>query len=268
MHRWGWFALALVVALLLAACGEDDSGPDRPTGSPTGTPAPALDATAEAEDAAPLDYTTFQPGWRVPSGFTVLRTTDTAAGDTGAFFAEVRNDTGRLLRTVEGTLYLLDADNVLLDSLTLNVPLNDIPPGHTFALGRTFPLPDGYAAVSAWLDYTPADAPSLAAFYDLPVTVESHGPGQAVPYEVRGSVQNTAGRDLLFWDVTLIAQDADNQIVGLTHAVLSLDSPGAPWPAGAAVPFEARFGGLAVDPASVASVTAAVAGYAPLDSPG
>lgn len=268
MHRWGWFARALVVALLLAACRGDDSGPDRPVDGPTDTPVPALDATAEAEDGAPLDYTTYEPGWRVPSGFTVLRTTDTAVGDTGAFFAEVRNDTGRLLRAVEGTLYLLDADHVLLDSLTLNVLLNDIPPGHTFALGRTFPLPDGYAAASAWLDYTPADAPSLAAFYDLPVTIEAHGPGQTVPYEVRGSVQNTTGRDLFFWDVTLIAQNADNQIVGLTHAVLVPDSAGAVWPAGATVPFEARFGSLAAEASSVASVSAAAAGYAPLDPPG
>lgn len=280
----GWIALSLVLILALAACGDDEPEPDRPAASdstPATPPPPAASAPAVANPPAPdtaateestpeagdaaLDLAVYAPGLHTRSGLTIVRSTEWTGDATGAFFAEVRNDTGELLRAVEGSLTVLDAEHLRLSALPLSVLLNDIPPGHSFFVGDVFDRPPGAAATAIQLDYQPADAPWLDAFYDLPVTIDSQAPAESVPYLVRGTIENTSGRDLVFWAVTLVALDAEDQIIGLSHAVVTPGTPDRVWPAGAAVPFEAPFPALAGEASSVASVVASAAGYAPLD---
>jgi len=273
-----WIALSLVLILALAACGGDEPEPDRaaaPENTPAATPVPVAsvpappdaaateESTSEPDDAA-LDFTVYTPGLHARSGLTVVRSTEWTGANTGAFFAEIRNDTGQLLRAVEGSLTVLDAEHLSLGRVPLSVLLNDIPPGQSFFAGDVFDLPTGFAATAIQLDYQPADAPWLAAFYDLPVTIESQAPAEAVPYLVRGTIENTTGRDLTFWAVTLVALDAEDQIIGLAHAVVTPGTPDRRWLAGTSVPFEAPFAALAGDAASIASVVASAAGYAPL----
>lgn len=293
MHRTArlasWIALLLVLILALAACGGDKPEPDRPaasestpvTATPPAASAPAVEnppapdaaatepATAEPDDAAPddaaLDLTVYTPGLRVRSGLTIVRSTEWTGDATGAFFAEIRNDTGGLLRAVEGSLAVLNADHLRLSAVPLSVLLNDIPPGHSFFAGSVFDLPPGAAATAVQFDYQQADAPWLDAFYDLPVTIDSQAPAETVPYLVRGTIENTTGRDLAFWAVTLAALDADGQIIGLSHAVVTPGTPDRIWPAGASIPFEAPFAALAGEASSIASITASAAGYAPLN---
>lgn len=284
--------MALALGLGLAACGGGEPSPtsDQPAadGAPPATatvpaaaPAASVSTPRAAEAAAPdaaatdsaepaaddpaLDFTVYTPGLRARSGLTIVRSTQRAAGGTGAFFAEVRNDSGALLRSVSGSLDLLDAQNLRLGTIPLSVLLNDIPPGRSFYVGEAFAAPAGYVDAAIWLSYETAEAPSLAAFYDLPVTIESQGPGEEVAYLVRGTVENTTGRDLMFWVVTLVALDADDQIIGLAHAVVTPGTANRLWPAGAAAAFEAPFGLLAAEVAEVASVRASTAGYALLD---
>lgn len=278
MHRQAWAILLLVLTLALAACGDEpepapptqDNAPAQATpAAPVDLPPEELapvDDLAATEEPAPNtdepDDNVVPPGLHARAGLTVVRSTEYAEGGTGAFFAEVRNDTGETLRAVDGSIDLLDAENTRLRAVALATLLNDIPPGESIFLGSTFPLPQGYADAAVWLDYTPVETPSLDAFFALPVTFESHGPGESALYAARGTVENNTGRDLVFWAVTVAALDADNQIIGLAHAIVTPESADGSWPAGASAPFVAMFGSLAGDASTVTTVAASAVGYA------
>ena len=93
------------------------------------------------------------------------------------------------------------------------------------------------------------------------MTIETHGPGESAPTP-RGTVENTTGKPLVFWVLTLAALDTDDNIIGLAHAVVTPDASGNDWPAGTSATFEATFSALAGEPASVTSVAASATGYA------
>lgn len=276
MHRQVWIVLLLVLTLALAACGDDpdpappaentapaDTAPVATENSPAEAAAPDTAATEEATpESDEADFNPIPPGLHARSGLTVVRATEYAENGTGAYFAELRNDTGETLRTVGGSIDLLDAENLRLRAVPLSTLLSDIPPGASFFVGETFPLPQGYAGTAIWLDYTPADAPTLDAHFDLPVTVDTHGPGESALYTAQGTVENTTGQPLVFWVLTLAALDADGNIIGLAYAVVTPDASGNDWPAGTSATFEATFPALAGEPASVTSVTASATGYA------
>lgn len=276
MHRQVWIVLLFVLTLALAACGDEaDPTPSAENTAPAEN-APAATEEAPVEAAAPdtaateeatpesdeADFNPIPPGLHARSGLTVVRATEYAENGTGAYFAELRNDTGETLRAVGGSIDLLDAENLRLRAVPLSTLLSDIPPGASFFVGETFPLPQGYAGTAIWLDYTPADAPTLDAHFDLPVTVDTHGPGESALYTAQGTVENTTGQPLVFWVLTLAAFDADGNIIGLAHAVVTPDASGNDWPAGTSATFEATFPALAGEPASVTSVTASATGYA------
>ena len=266
MHRQAWVAVLAALTLALAACGDQSEPDTPPPDAPTPPAQSSAAATEEPEpDGAEMDFNVYTPGLHLRAGLTLLRSTEHAAGDTGAFFAELRNDTGALLRAVDGSIDLLDAEGLRLEAVPLHVLLSDIPPGERFFVGETYALPAGYAASAVWLDYTTAETPSLAAYFDLPVTIEAHGPGETLPYTARGTLDNTTGQDLALWALTLAALDADGQIIGLSHAVVTPGAPGQGWPAGTAATFEATFGALAGDPSAVASHEASAVGYALLN---
>lgn len=271
MHRQAWIAVLAALTLALAACG-DESAPDTP--QPDAPTPPAQSSGAATEDAATeepepdgaeMDFNVYTPGLHLRAGLTLLRSTEHAAGSAGAFFGEIRNDTGALLRAVDGSIDLLNTEGLRLGTVPLHVLLSDIPPGESFFVGETYPLPAGYAAAAVWLDYTAAETPSLAAYSDLPVNIEAHGPGETLPYTARGTLNNTTGQDLALWTLTLAALDASGQIIGLSHPVVTPDTPGQGWPAGAAATFEATFDSLAGDPSAVASLEASAVGYALLN---
>lgn len=276
MHRQVWIVLLFVLTLALAACGDEaDPTPSAENTAPAeNAPAATEDAPAEAaapdsvatEEATPEsvgpDFNPIPPGLHARSGLTVVRSTEYAENGTGAYFAELRNDTGETLRSVGGSIDLLDAENLRLRAVSLSTLLSDIPPGASFFIGETFSLPQGYEGSAIWLDYTTADVPALDAHFDLPVTIETHGPGESAPYTARGTVENTTGKPLVFWVLTLAALDTDDNIIGLAHAVVTPDASGNDWPAGTSATFEATFSALAGEPASVTSVAASATGYA------
>jgi len=284
MYHKAWVVLLFVLALALAACGgesepespqatvpptsppQDAGAPVQPPSAPDSVGAADASATEEpAPDEALADFNVYTPGMHAREGLTILRSTEYAENPTGAFFAEIRNDTGEFLRSVDGSMDLLDAENLRLGTVPLYILLSDIPPGESFFVGETFPLPAGYTASAIWLDYTAADAPALDAFFNLPVTIETHGPGETHPYMVSGAVENNTGQELVLWVLTLAALDADDQIVGLAHALVTPDTPNGNWPTGTNAPFEATFTALAGDASAVTSVTASAVGYALLD---
>lgn len=249
-----WLPLLLILALTLAACGDEPAPPPAPTDTP-----PAVDTTAEPQSAFELEP--LVPGLRVRNGLTVLAHSEGVREGTGYFFAEVRNDSDQWLSQVDAVIYALDQDGLKLDEISANPLLTDLPPGQVFYVGQSFPLPDGYADTQRWLWYTPTDEPRLQGVFNLPASVTSQSIGENGLYTVSGTAQNTTEDDLYFpvIDVALIGPDDD--LVGLAHAVLFTGRDDGVWPAGAEAPFEAQFSFLSVGPELVSEVRISAVGY-------
>jgi len=249
-----WLPLLLILALTLAACGDDST----PSPVPTGTPA-GLEATAEPQSAFELEP--LVPGLRVRNGLTVLAHSEGVREGMGYFFAEMRNDSDRWLGQVDAVIYALDQDGLKLDEISANPLITDIPPGQVFYAGQSFPLPDGYADTQRWLWYTPADEPSLQGVFNLPASVISQSMGENGLYTVSGTAQNTAGADLYFPVIDVVLIGPDDDLVGLAHAALLTGRDDGMWPAGAEAPFEAQFPFISVGPELVSEVRISAVGY-------
>lgn len=249
-----WLPLLLILALTLAACGDEPAPPPRPTDTP-----PGIDATGEPENAFELEP--LVPGLRVRNGLTVLTHSEGVREGTGYFFAEVRNDSGQLLSQVDAVIYALDEDGLKLDEIAANPLLTDIPPGQVFYAGQSFAPPDGYADTQRWLWYTPADEPRLQGVFNLPASVTSQGTSESGLYTVSGTAQNTADADLYFPVIDVALIGADEDLVGLAHAVLVTGRDDGVWPAGAEASFEAQFSFISVGPELISGVRISAVGY-------
>jgi len=249
-----WLPLLLILALTLAACGDDSTPPPTPTDTPAG-----LDATAEPQSAFELE--SLVPGLHVRNGLTVLTHSEGVREGVGYFFAEVRNDSDQWLSQVDAVIYVLDQDGLKLDEISANPLITDIPPGQVFYAGQSFPLPDGYADTQRWLWYTPTDEPSLQGVFNLPASITSQSTSESGLYTVSGTAQNTANADLYFPVIDVALIGPDDNLVGLAHATLLTGRDDGLWPAGAEVPFEAQFPFISVGPELVSEVRISAVGY-------
>ncbi len=96
----------------------------------------------------------------------------------------------------------------------------------------------------------------------LPVTVDSHGVGDGVPYVARGTAQNTSGKDLMFPVIDIVLIGPDDNLVGLGHGLVTDGLTDNVWAAGGTVTFEASFAFIAAAPEQITGVVATAAGYA------
>lgn len=244
--------LLLVLLLALVAC-QGDEKPAPPT-------TPPVTPSNPAEEAAGVELVPLTPGLKTRSGLTILAQRDGIQEGTAYFFAEVRNDSGQFLSSVDAVIYPLDKDNVKLDQVSAAPLLRDIPPGQTFYVGAAYTPPDGYVDSQRWLWYESAEQPTYRGHFGLPATIESKGIDPNGVYVVSGTAQNTTNADL-YWplvDVALIGPDDD--LVGLAHAAVSTDREGV-WPAGTVARFTATFRFVAVPPELVTEARVLAAGY-------
>jgi hypothetical protein len=264
MRKWYLlWGLALVMALVMTACNGDKDKKDGEETPPDATEAaqvePDVESTEEASGA--YELVPLEPGLHVQNGLTLVAQAQGQQGGTAYFFGEVRNDTEQTLSWLDTVIYQLDADGFELGIVNGNSLLTAIPPGKTVYVGTSYDAPEGYADAQIWVRYE-ADPTTLAAFYDLPVTVDYSGPGDNLPYTVRGTAQNTTGRDLSVSVIDVVLIGPDDNLVGFTRGVLSTSGPGQVWPAGETASFEALFGFVAVDATQVKEARVAAAGYA------
>ena len=249
-----WLPLLMILALMLAACGDDSAPPPGPTNTPSTT-----DATGEPAEGFELEPR--EAGLRVRKGLTVLTYNEGTQDGTGYFFAEVRNDSGQVLSQVDAVIYALDKDGFKLSEASANPLITDIPPGQVFYVGQSFALPEGYAASQYWLWYNPAAEARLQGAFSLPASVTSQGANEDGLYTVRGTARNTATADLRFPVVDVILLGPDETLVGLAHAVVSTGSYDGAWPAGAEASFEVQFPFISVSPELISEVRVSAAGY-------
>ncbi|MBN1200642.1 MAG: hypothetical protein JXJ20_02180 [Anaerolineae bacterium] len=271
MRKWMLLAILLALVLALAACGGDgdddkdsDGGPPE-TENETVPVAPDTDATEEASSAAVLSVA-YDPGPDMQTGLTLLTYSVYPGDETTHFFAEVRNDTGHALNRALAHLYALDQDGYplgpLMDASSL---LNDIPAGQAFYVASEFATPELFADVFFRVEYETGEPGPLRGFYGLPVTVEYQGPGETMPYVVRGSAENNTGQDLMLPVIDVALTGPDDELVGLSHGVVDTGTADGTWSAGQAAVFEAPFTFVAVEPDRVQEVKIAAAGYAPVE---
>lgn len=259
MTKRALIALILTLILALAACGGDDGDDDAPPASPAPTTDP--DATEEVDEG--YEFVPLEPGLKLFSGLTMLNHMLGARDNTGYFYGEVRNDTGKMLRLVEGWIYTLDADGYELDAVRVETLLVDISPGTTFLIGTQFFVPEEYADAQVWVIYEEGDQ-QFEGYYDLPHTVTYHGPAEGVLYEARGTAENTSGVDLSFPVVDVALLGPDDTLVGLAHGVIATSAGNATWPAGETADWQAFFSFAAVDPDLITGVRVYISGYEPL----
>ena len=243
-----WLPLLLILALTLAACGDEPAPPPRPTDTP-----PGIDATGEPENAFELEP--LVPGLRVRNGLTVLTHSEGVREGTGYFFAEVRNDSGQLLSQVDAVIYALDEDGLKLTDRPTRCYRHS--PDRSYA-GQSFACPMVTPLAALAVVHPSA---GLQGVFNLPASVTSQGTSESGLYTVSGTAQNTADADLYFpvIDVALIGPDDD--LVGLAHAVLVTGRDDGVWPAGAEAPFEAQFSFISVGPELVSGVRISAVGY-------
>lgn len=249
-----WLPLLLLLALLLAACGDDSAPPPAPAPTPASTD--TIDEPAEGFELEPRE-----PGLRVRNGLTLLTHNEGVQDNTGYFFAEVRNDSGQVLTHVDAVIYALDKDGFKLSEVSANPLISDIPPGQVFYVGQSFALPDGYAASQQWLWYTPAGEPRLQGVFNLPASVTSQGVDDNGVYTVKGTALNTAAADLRFPVIAVVLIGPEEALVGLAYAVVSTGGDDGAWPAGAEASFEVRFPFISVSSELLSGLRVAAAGY-------
>jgi len=262
-----WAILALVVALMLAACnGDEDKDTDQgdnnaPSNSSNAVPMPGT-GTEEAE--AGVDTTVYEPGVDAQTGLTVLTHSVYSREGTAHVFAQVQNDSGQTLNRVESYVYALDAQGFPLgSSLNASPLITDIPPGQVFYVGLDFPAGEEFSDVRLWIQYETGQPSALTPAFNLPVTIDSQGAAENGVYTVRGAAQNTSPQNLMFPVVDVALIGPDNELVGFAHAVITggLGEDGT-WAAGAAITFEAAFNFIAVEPGLVQEAAVLAVGYA------
>lgn len=244
-----------VMILALAACSNDKKD-DKSNATPD---EPQAESTQEVEPAYEIGV--LQPGLKTRSGMTLLSHNEGMVNGTGYFYGEVRNDSDAYFGQVDAQVYLLTADGVQFDEVSVGPALTDIPAGQVFFVGGEFAVSDKFADSQRWVWYDPIDKPSLTAFFGLPYTIEYQGKAENAAYAVRGSATNNTSKTLAFPVIDVMLFSGDGKPVGLAHAVLHVSAYDGTWPAGETASFEAYYGFVAVDPSLVTQVKVSAVGY-------
>ncbi|HVO70257.1 MAG TPA: hypothetical protein VMT24_09435, partial [Aggregatilineaceae bacterium] len=149
-----------------------------------------------------------------------------------------------------------------LDTISVSPLLTNIAPGQVFYIGRSVPVPAGFANTQRWVWFeTSSDAPRFTGYFDLPTTIDFQGEeGQGV-YVWRGTATNNTGQTLIFPVVDVLLAESGGEPVGLTHAVVTTSNPNGSWMAGEVATYEAVFRFVAADMSDVTQVTVSATGY-------
>jgi hypothetical protein len=259
-----WMLWGIVLALALTACGGKKEKKE-----PALTPSPTPLVTEEPGSGTGLEpstYAVYTPGLQVKAGLTLVTYSLYSQAGTTYFWGEVRNDTGQTVSRITSSLYPLDSEGVSLSDNLIDASalVTDIPPGQTVFVAAEFPTPDQFAGTAIWVQYETGAPGALLGFYNLPVTIDSQGPGEVMGYTVTGTIQNNSGKDLLVHssvvDVALIGPD--DRLVGFTRAIITPGSADGQWAAGQAAAFEALFAFTAVEADQIKEVRVSAVGYA------
>lgn len=251
-----------VLVLVLAACGGNDGNNDNesPAGNDSVQATPSPDATEPVSDS--VEISQYEPGVYTQSGLTVLRHKVFSQDEVTYVIGEVRNDTSQMLAIGAAYVIPLDANGFTLGpAVSASSLLTNIPPGQVYYVAANFPTPADFGETAIWVQNEPADMMPLTGYFELPATIESQGMAEGI-YTIRGTVQNTSDQPLYFPVIDVVLIGPDDDLVGFSHGRLTTADPGAAWPAGESVPFEAQFVGLAVPPEQVTNVRVLAVGYA------
>lgn len=256
-RHWALWVMIPILVLALAACGKDKK--NTPKGNPT---QPAAESTEQLTPGYTIG--TFQPLLRARTGLTLVSSNDGVVNGTFFFYAECRNDTQNYFSQIDAHVYPLSAEGVQLDDMAVSPAVTDIPPGQSFFVGGSFPVPAKFAGSQRWVWFESAPKPSLDAHFNLPTTTTFQGASSGMAYLVRGTATNNSNKVLLFPVIDVMLFTADGKPVGLTHAVLHVSAADGTWPAGETAQFEAAFGFVAVDASQVTQVKVSAVGYTQL----